>query len=394
MSRIKFSRSNNRVKAKLDFIHLDVCGPMQTTTPSGKRYILTFIDDYSKFTAVYLIKEKLEIFGKFKEFTEMCKTMFNRKPKITRTNRGGEYMSTKFIKFLNQEDICYQRTAPYSPQQNGVAERKNRTLIKMARCMILEAKLENKFWGEAVIMANYIQHRLPATDIVRTPFENWYGTKPNLNFFKRFGSKCYVPDERRKKLDSKATEAIFVGYDAISKAYRCYIPSNGKVVISRDVKFVYKTSDWKIRQDQFEEDNEITITHLSKDEFYSADKDNMIEGDTIIDEASGNNQQPPTAQREINEENLSNNDGGVEESKLRRSTRSNFDVPSCRYIKEINVIKEKVIESKTYNQAIHLEHKYEWIQAMKNEIESLQENARETWKLVQLPKDRRAISCK
>lgn len=145
---------------------------MQTMTSSGKKYVLTFIDDYSKFSAVYLIKEKREVFEKFKQFIELCKTMFNRKPKIIHTDRGGEYMDTKFIKFLDQEGIQYQRTAPYSPQQNGVAERKNRTLIEMARCMILDAKFENKFWGEAVIMVNYIQNCLPAKDIAQIPFEN------------------------------------------------------------------------------------------------------------------------------------------------------------------------------------------------------------------------------
>lgn len=312
-------------------------------TPSGKRYVLTFIDDYSKFTAVYLIKEKSEVFGKFREFVEMCKTMFNRKPKMIRTDRGGEYMSVEFIKFLDQEGIRYQRTAPYSPQQNGVAERKNRTLIEMARCMILEAELENKFWGEAVVMANYIQNRLPAKDIVRTPFENWYGTKPNLDFFKRFGSKCYVhiPDEKRKKLDSKATEAIFVGYDAISKAYRCYVPSNRKVIISRDAKFVHKDSDWKIHQDKIKEESEVTITHLPEDEFYSADEENWIEEDDP----------------EINE-NAPVND----EDNIRRSTRPNFGVPPLHYIEEINVIKEELVEPKTYNQAIHSEYKVEWIQ--------------------------------
>ena len=175
----------------------------------------------------------------------------------------------------------------------------NAKIAHSSRCMILEAKLENKFWGEAVMMANYIQNRLPAKDIVRTPVENWYGTKSNLNFFKRFGSKCYVhvPDEKRKKLDSKATEAIFIGYDAISKAYRCYIPSNGKVVISHDVKFVHKDSNWKIRQDQFEEENEVTIVHPPENEYYNNNEEDEIEQD----EATENNPQPQPqiAQREI-----------------------------------------------------------------------------------------------
>ena len=129
----------------------------------------------------------------------------------------------------------------------GMAERKNRTLIEMARCMIIEANFEKSFWGEAVVMANYIQNRLPASDIEITPFENWYDHKPSINHFRRFGSKCYtfVPDERRQKLDSKSIPTIFVGYELASKAYRYFVPATKKVIISRNVKFIHKDSDWK-----------------------------------------------------------------------------------------------------------------------------------------------------
>lgn len=164
--------------------------------------------------------------------------MFNKRPKIIRSDRGGEYSSNAVTKYLNEKGVQIQNTAAYSPQQNGVAERKNRTLIEMARCMIIELKLDNSFWGKAVMMANYIQNRLPWKSIQMTPYEEWFGRKPNIQHFKEFGSKCYVyvHAAKRQKLDPKAISAILVGYDDKSKAYRCYNSSTQKVIISRDVK--------------------------------------------------------------------------------------------------------------------------------------------------------------
>lgn len=240
MSRFKFPhKSENRAKSILDLVHSDVCGPMQTMSPSGKRYILTFIDDYSKYAVIYLLAHKSEVIEKFKEYVQMCRTMFNKTPKFLRTDNGGEYISKQFNVYLQQNGIQIQRSAPYSPQQNGVAERKNRTLVEMARCMLFDAKME-KFWAEAVTMANYVQNRLPAKGIENTPYQDWYGTKPSIEYFKRFGCICYafIPAANRRKLDEKAIEAILIGYDALSKAYRCYIPSTGKVIINRNVKFV------------------------------------------------------------------------------------------------------------------------------------------------------------
>lgn len=203
MTRLKFPKeSENRSTNVLDLIHSDICGPMQTKTPSGKRYLLTFIDDFSRFTTIYLLKEKSEAFQKFKEFHELVQNQFGRKIKMIRTDRGGEYLNTAFISYLNENGIKMQRTAPYSPAQNGVAERKNRTLIEMARCMLTDADLEFIFWGEAVTTANFIHNRLAWKNITKTPYEHWYNKKPVYTNLKRFGANCFVkvPDEHRRKI--------------------------------------------------------------------------------------------------------------------------------------------------------------------------------------------------
>jgi transposase InsO family protein len=179
LTRMKFPKqSSSKSTAPLDLIHTDVCGPMQTVSPSGMRYVLTFIDDFTRYTVIYLLKQKSEVEIKLKEYIEMVKTMFGRKPKVIRSDRGGEYIGKRVIGMLKSEGIRVQYTAPYTPQQNGVAERKNRTLIEMARCMLLEAGLPYSFWAETVNTANYIQNRSPSRSVDKTPHELWTGSKP------------------------------------------------------------------------------------------------------------------------------------------------------------------------------------------------------------------------
>lgn len=380
MTRFKFpQKSLNRTQKVLDLVHSDVCGPMQTETPSGKRYILTFIDDFSRFTIIYLLKNKFEVFSKFKEYVELCITMFGRKPRVLRSDRGGEYMSNEYINYLDQQGIQYQRTVAYTPQQNGVAERKNRTLVEMARCMLIDAKLEKYFWGEAVMMAKYVQNRLPGKEIDKTPFENWFGRKPTFSHFKQFGAKCFtfVQPEHRRKLDSKASEAVLVGYDEISKAYRCYVLSTRKVIVSRDVKFIDKDSDWKVNEIKTEqEESTVVVLRDEKDTDDNSENGNLDDSDLFYSDQENESL--------IIEDNT--------DEVVRRSSRINKGHAPKRLIEEVNVVKEALHEPESYKAAVSCDKKNEWITAMKEEMKSLKEN--QTWELVQLPKDRKTIGCK
>lgn len=175
MSRIPFPKeSTTKTEEILDLIHTDVCGPMQTITPGKKRYILTVIDDYSRFTKVYFMESKDEAIKYIKQFCEYAKTQLKGKPKIIRSDRGREYVNNSLRNYLHDEGIIIQYTASYSPQQNGVAERKNRSLIEMAKCMLLDAGLEKKYWAEAVYTANYLQNILPTKPANKTPYQLWY----------------------------------------------------------------------------------------------------------------------------------------------------------------------------------------------------------------------------
>lgn len=232
--------SESKSSAVLDLVHTDICGPMRTATLGGRKYFLTFTDDYSRYTVVYIVRRKSETLEKIKEFVEMAKTQFGRKPKILRSDRGGEYIGNQVRNYLKSNGIVGQLTVPYSPQQNGVAERKNRYIVEMARCMLIDAKLDDRFWGEAVVTANHMQNRLPSRSIQGTPYERWFGRKPDLSDIRPFGIDvyCHVPKQKRGKLDEKAVKLKFMGYSEDTKGYRLVDVHTGKVTISRDVRFL------------------------------------------------------------------------------------------------------------------------------------------------------------
>ena len=220
-------------------IHSDACGPMSYTSLGGARFITTFKDEFSGRTGVFFMKNKSEMPSHFESFRAMLENQTGKKIKILRTDNAGEYESAKFTNRLAELGIKHETSAPYAPQQNGVAERENRTLIEMARCMIHSSKTKMPLWiwGEAVAYAAYILNRIPSTKSKKSPFEVWTGRKPNLAHIRVFGSRTFVhiPDARRTKLDAKCVEGVLVGYCENTKAYRVYIPSQRRVAVSRDV---------------------------------------------------------------------------------------------------------------------------------------------------------------
>ena len=131
----------------LDLIHSDLCELNRILTRGGKRYFITFIDDYSRYTYVYLLKQKDEAFGAFKIFKAEVENQLNIKIKVLRSDRGGEYFSNEFTHFCEENGIIHESSAPHTPQQNGVAERKNRTFLEMINSMIVYSKLNNNLWG-------------------------------------------------------------------------------------------------------------------------------------------------------------------------------------------------------------------------------------------------------
>ena len=197
-----------RAKEPLQLIHSDLCGPLETHSLSHAFYFLTFIDDFTHKTWVYFLKYKSETFSKFQEFKTMVENESNKKIKTLRTDNGGKFIKNEFDAYLSKHGIQHQKTVPYTPQQNGVAERKNITLVEMARCMLYSKGLHKKFWAEAVCCANYILNKVPHRSVLHvTPEEKWNGRKPDISNFNVFGSESFgfIFMMKAKKVRSQVT---------------------------------------------------------------------------------------------------------------------------------------------------------------------------------------------
>ncbi|CAL9007315.1 unnamed protein product [Prunus brigantina] len=157
--------SNWRATRILELVHSDICGPINPISNSNKRYFITFTDDFSRKTWIYFLTEKFEalvVFKKFKASVEKETGVFIR---ALRTDRGGEFTSNDFVHFCEKNGIHRQLTAAYSPQQNGVAERKNHTIMNMVRSMLARMKVPKKYWPEAVNWSSHILNRCPTHDV-------------------------------------------------------------------------------------------------------------------------------------------------------------------------------------------------------------------------------------
>ena len=207
---------------------------------AGNVYFLIFIDDYSQETWVYLLIQKYKEFSVFKIFKAMVEKEIGKHIKILRLDRGGEYMLTNFIDFCHLHGIKRQFTARYTPHQNGIAERKNWTIMDMARSMLKEKHLPNEYWGEVVGFDVYILNRSSMKSMKERVIEEaWNGKSCHISHLRIFGFVAYahVPKDLWKKLDDRSEKCIFIGYSKECKAYKIYNPITKKYIISRDVEF-------------------------------------------------------------------------------------------------------------------------------------------------------------
>jgi hypothetical protein len=189
---------------------------------------------------VFFLQDKSETQGTLKRFLKRAQNEFELKVKKIRSDNGSEFKNLQVEEFLEKEGIKHEFSTPYTPQQNGVVERKNRTLIDMARMMLGEFKTPERFWSEVVNTACHAINRLYLHHLLKkTSYELLTGNKPNVSYFHVFGSKCYilVKKGRHSKFSPKAVEGFLLGYDSNTKAYRVFKKSSGLVEVSSDIVF-------------------------------------------------------------------------------------------------------------------------------------------------------------
>ncbi|KAL7280531.1 hypothetical protein ACG7TL_005463 [Trametes sanguinea] len=240
--RLPFPPSEKRATEPLELVHTDLDGPMRTASVgSGYLYFASFIDDFSGLGIAYYLKRKSDAMKAFDSFKAWAETQTGKKIKRVRSDRGGEYLSNEFTQHLLDLGIEHPKSTPDSPQQNGRAERWNRTIVEKAMSMLHHAGLSHGFWQLAVEAAVHIYNRQPMRRLKwRCPITAWDGTVPDVSYFRVFGCKAFVHVQKSKregKLDKKAVEMIFVGYEPGTKGYKFWNPATRSIVVSRDVIF-------------------------------------------------------------------------------------------------------------------------------------------------------------
>src|ERR1700678_1674953 len=221
-----------------DEVHSDVWGPSPVQTIGGREYYTTFTDGNSSFTHLYLLRFKSETFDAYKAYEAELKKQKGVGIKKLHSDRGGEYLSKEFTDHLRQAGTLRNLTVHDTPEHNGVAERLNRTLLEKVRAMLHASQLPKFLWGEAIKHAVWLKNRSSTKPLGgRTPYEIFYGTKPNLRGLPEFGSKVWVHMPEGSKLDGRSVIGRWVGFDEESSGHRIYSPEKRMVSIQRSIKF-------------------------------------------------------------------------------------------------------------------------------------------------------------
>ncbi|KAL0536842.1 hypothetical protein IC582_025805 [Cucumis melo] len=228
-----------------NLIHNDVWGPSKVTTSSKKRWFVTFIDDHTRLTWVYLITDKSEVPSIFQNFYHVIKTQFHTKIAILRSDNGREFQNHNLSEFLASKGIVHQTLCAYTPQQNGVAERKNRHLVEVARSLMLFTSFPSYLWGDAILTAAHLINRMPSRILqLQTPLYCLKESYPSTRLVSEvplrvFGCTDYVHNfgPNQTKFIPRAQAYVFVGYPLHQRGYKCFHPPSRKYFVTMDVTF-------------------------------------------------------------------------------------------------------------------------------------------------------------
>jgi transposase InsO family protein len=242
--RLPFKTSTSTTARPLALIHTDLCGPLPVTSLGGNNYFVTLLDDYSKLSVVRPIASKSDTAGAVKSVITLLENQTGHHLQRLRCNNGSEYINADLKEFCASKGIKLETTVRYTPEQNGVAERLNRTLMNKVRPMLAASGLPKQLWADAAVTANYIRNRSPVSGRDKTPYELFFGAKPDVSHLRTFGARVYAltPKQLRNKLAATSEPGRFIGYPAGTKGYKIQLDI-GRIIISRDAIFAESTSD-------------------------------------------------------------------------------------------------------------------------------------------------------
>jgi hypothetical protein len=444
--RTSYPLSMNKSHVPFALIHSDVWGPSPISTVSGIRWFVIFIDDCTRMTWLYLLKHKAEVLSVFQYFHTMVQNQFSAKIQILRSDNGGEYINREFHEYFQKHGLIHETSCPHTPQQNGVAERKNRHILETARALLLGSHLPSRHWADAVATSVHLLNRMPSKVLeFKTPLHtlSTYVSLPTMLMIppRVFGCVAFVhlPKHQRTKLDPCAIRCLFLGYDVHQKGYRCYDPAHNRTYVTMDVTFLetepffpapnsarqgeinseepnWLQLDWPNSNEEATEEGPNTGLDMSPE---TDSRDGPIQSEEERDTPPHSPvPEGPSPENipEVNSFSLppDSNNIGIPVIGYTLPFRHNRGKPPNRYSPDVgerstkypiaNYVSTNRL-SKPLKTFIHELSSCrvpsdihealtdpKWTQAVKGEMEALLKN--ETWTLVQLPKGKKTVGCK
>ncbi|KAM1824444.1 hypothetical protein ACFX13_024030 [Malus domestica] len=238
-TKLPFQLSESVSKFPLQLVHSDVwCYPIISN--EGFRYYVLFVDDYPRYSWIFPMKNKSEVFQIFVQFKANVEKMLNFPLKTLQCDEGGEYKSHAFTQFLAANGISQRFSCPKHPEQNGIAERKHRHIVETSIVMLSKSHMPNRFWFDACSTALYLINRLPTKLLsYASPYEKLFQKQPKYDTLKVFGCRCFpwlVP-YMQNKLQPKSKPCVFLGYSLNHQGYKCLDLSTRRIYVSRHVLF-------------------------------------------------------------------------------------------------------------------------------------------------------------
>lgn len=418
-------REGTGVTKPVERVYTDVIGPMRHQSIGKAKYFVTLLDEYSGYSMVRFMVRKNETAERLKEMICEMENLFTSKVKLlscvnrnsvkwVRSDGGGEYVGHQLQDWFKRRGIMHEVTTAYSPESNGSAERLNRSLLDMARTMMLSGvDVKEELWAEAINTACFIRNRLITQSCKEscTPYEVIHKHKPDLGNVRKFGCKAYVfkPTHARSgKFDARAVPGMLVGY-CKGDAYRVLISGTQKITETKDVTFDESVSGSTDDRENYIE-FDMADPKIIFDDRPHSESDNIEESREVSSNNETETQEVPILHNTTQAEDEPR-DGNVDDDTLsddeldplthypgtRRSVRSTAGVPPERYTYDHAYITLDTPEPnkdipKTYKEALHMANADDWVNAMKFEIQSL--TKLDTWRLVRLPKGRKMIRTK
>ncbi|GKA79393.1 retrovirus-related pol polyprotein from transposon TNT 1-94 [Tanacetum coccineum] len=367
-------------KGRLNLLHMDLCGPMRVASINGKKYILVIVDDYSRYTWTLFLRSKDETPEVLKDFLTMIQRNLQAPVISVRTDRGTEFLNKTLNAFFKEEGIEHQTSTPRTPEQNGVVERRNRTLVEAARTMLSASKLPLFFWAEAIATACYTQNRsiiIPTHE--KTAYHIINERKPSIKHLHIFGCTCYLTrdGENLDKMKEKGDPCILVGYSTQSKGYRVYNKRTRLIVESIHLRFdeIKEMSETSVANDTSGLELDLLFGPLY-DEFFNDGTSRVNKSSSPTDDSAkqdilpSTNIHPTTIPSTLTHVNAEENNNDQAEftnpfctpvQEIAESSSRNIDPEMCMFALTVSIVEPKNIKEAMADSV--------WIEAMQEELD-------------------------